>query len=181
MTHHHYNPLLVTVLPKERRARHPYQLAAMGMLFSLGLWQLLIAPLPTSAVNVLDVKAYFLLNVFSVAGGAAGIFAAWVPERIVCIRLFRWDYDFDATYWRLGAEFGSHFVLFTVWLSYGVAVWQWFGLVKGYSVGLAAAIWLGGAALGRCTQIVWTVVAAGTFKRPASAIVSFNALDHDGE
>lgn len=163
----HYNPLLVTVLPKERRARHPYQLAAMFCLFTLGLWQLTIGAAPTSSVNLLDQHALNLLNWVCVIGGGLGILAAAVPERIV-----RWyRVEWDATYFRLYEELGSHLSLLTVWFSYGVTVWASFGFVKGYSFGLAAAIWFGAAALGRAVQILLTLYRAGMFGRPPSAIV----------
>lgn len=181
----HYNPLLITVLPKERRSRHPYQLGAMMCLLTLGAWQLVIGAQVSSAVNQLDVTAYRLLNWVCVVGGIAGIIAAVIPERVVgwTWRAWRWVWraDFDATYFRLWSEFGCHFMLFTVWLSYGQTVWVNFGLAKGYSFGLAAAFWFGGAALVRALQIWLTLYRAGAFGRRATAIVGDGALDVEGK
>lgn len=173
----HYNPLLVTVLPPERRARHPYQLAAMLCLLSLGAWQLAIGTQPSSSVSLLDQGAASLVNWVCVLGGAAGVFAAFVPERIVhwriCIR--RWvvlRYDFDATWLRLWEELGCHLMLSTVWASYGLTVWESFGFIKGYSYGLAAALCFGGAAVARAAQIVSDLKQSGFFRREPTAIVS---------
>jgi hypothetical protein len=100
----HYNPLLITVLPKERRARHPYQLAAMVCLATLGAWQLVIGTVAISSVNVLDRGAFLLLNGVCILAGAAGIAAAFIPERIVHVRIRFWRWvlrtEFDATYFR---------------------------------------------------------------------------------
>jgi hypothetical protein len=54
----HYNPLLITVLPKERRSRHPYQLGAMMCLLTLGARNLIIGTVPSSSVNQLDTSAF---------------------------------------------------------------------------------------------------------------------------
>jgi hypothetical protein len=182
----HYNPLLVTVLPKERRAKHPYQLCTMAMLFSLGLWQMTVGAVPAASVNLLDESAYRLLNIVCILGGAAGIVAAWIPERIVQfhMRLYRWavSTEFDATYFRLWEELGAHVLLFSVWFSYGQTVWVNFGLVKGYSFGLAAAIWSGVAALWRVVEIWLTLYRARTFSRQPSAIVGEGTiLDDEAE
>jgi hypothetical protein len=79
----HYNPLLVTVLPAERRARHPYQLGVMMCLLTLGAWQLIIGPAFTSSVNLLNTDTFRLLNWVCIWGGSTGLLAAIVPERIV--------------------------------------------------------------------------------------------------
>lgn len=176
----HYNPLLVTVLPKERRARHPYQLAAMGCLFSLGLWQLAFGTLANASVNVLETDTLRLLNWVYLMAGAAGLLAAVIPERIVRLRLKLyqrvWRTEFDATYFRLWEEIGCQLLLVTVWVSYGQTVWMSYGLVKGYSFGLAAAIWFGLAALARAVQIFLTMWRARTFHRDPSAIVGEQTL-----
>jgi hypothetical protein len=172
----HYNPLLVTVLPKERRARHPYQLAAMFCLLTLGIWQLVIGTVASSSVNTLDVSAARFLNIVCIVAGGAGIFAAIIPEHVIRrrFRLWRWAFgvDFDATYFRLWEEIGAHFLLCTIWFSYGQTVWVNYGLAKGYSLGLAAAIGFGAAALIRAIQILLTLYRAGTFSKAPSAIVS---------
>jgi hypothetical protein len=180
----HYNPLLVTVLPKERRARHPYQLGAMVCLLTLGAWQLIIGTVPTASVNQLDATAFYLLNWVCIVAGTAGVLAAVIPERILRLRLkfwrWLWRTEFDATYFRLWEEFGCHAMLFTVWLSYGQTVWDTFGLAKGYSLGLAASMWFGAAALVRSVQILLTLYRAGTFNRSPSAIVADGTLDVEG-
>lgn len=181
----HYNPLLVTVLPKERRARHPYQLCAMLCLLTLGAWQLVVGTVSVSSINELDRTAFYLLNWVCILAGTAGIAAAFIPERIVYwrIRFWKWVFrtDFDATYFRLWEEFGAHAMLFTIWLSYGQTVWANYGIVKGYSLGLAAAIWFGGAAVWRCAEIILTMVRAGTFSRKPSAIVGEGTIPLDGD
>lgn len=171
----HFNPLLITVLPKERRARHPYQLAAMICLLSLGVWQLVIGAAPVSSMGTLDNTAFYLLNWVCIISGAAGLLAAVIPERIVRLRIrfLQWVFrtEFDATYFRLCEECGAHLMLFTVWLSYGQTVWANYGLYKGYSLGLAAAVCFGSAALVRAFQILLTLYRAKTFSRKPSAII----------
>jgi hypothetical protein len=181
----HYNPLLITVLPKERRSRHPYQLGAMGCLLTLGVWQLVIGTVPNAAVNVLDTPVAVFLNWVCIVAGAAGILAAVIPERIVRLRIrfWRWVFrtEFDATYFRLFEELGCHLLLASVWAAYGQTVWANFGLVKGYTLGLAAAVWFGGAAIARAMQILWTLRNAGFFSRSPSAIVGDATLPGIGE
>lgn len=182
----HYNPLLITVLPKERRSRHPYQLAAMACLFSLGAWQLVIGPTAVSSVNVLDPAALAILNCVCILAGLAGLAAAVIPEHIVHIRIKIWRWilrtEFDATYFRLWEEFGCHCMLASVWAAYGQATWANYGLVKGYSLGLAAAIFFGAAAIGRAVQIILTMWRAGTFSSAPTAIVASGTLEGlDGE
>lgn len=186
----HYNPLLITVLPKERRSRHPYQLGAMLCLLTLGAWQLAFGTVAAASVNALDHDTFLLLNWVYVLSGAAGVAAAFIPERIVRInlRFHRWllyRTEFDATYFRLWEEFGCHLMLFAVWVAYGQTVWVSFGLIKGYSFGLAAAVWFGFAALLRAVQIVRTLWDSRTFHRDPSAIVGEQTLGQafpmDGE
>lgn len=167
----HYNPLLVTVLPAERRARHPYQLGVMMCLLTLGAWQLIIGPAFTSSVNLLNTDTFRLLNWVCIWGGTTGLLAAIVPERIVRWGWGRFGLEWDATYFRLWEEMGSHLLLATVWASYGMTVWASFGFAKGYSLGLAAPIWLGASAIGRAVQIWLTIWRAGTFRCMPSAIV----------
>jgi hypothetical protein len=181
----HFNPLLVTILPKERRARHPYQLGAMLCLLSLGLWQLIIGAAPVSSMGTLDSTAFYLLNWTCILAGTAGLLAAVIPERIVRLRIqfWRWVFrtEFDATYFRLWEECGAHLMLFTIWLSYGQTVWVNYGLYKGYSLGLAAAACFGGAALWRAFQILHTLHKAGTFSKAPSAIIGKGTIDLDGD
>lgn len=178
----HWNPLLVTVLPKERRARHPYQLGAMICLLTLGIWQIVIGAAPGSATNVLDAAAYNFLNWVCIVSGTAGVLAAIIPERVVQWRIriwckYVWRTEFDATYFRLWEELGAHLLLASVWASYGQTVWNNYGLSKGYSLGLAAAVWFGAAAVWRAWQILLTLYRAGTFSRRASAIVGDGTID----
>lgn len=167
----HFNPLLVTVLPQERRARHPYQICVMGLLFTLGLYQITVGAVPISAVNLLDEFAYLLLNWVSMLAGAAGMVAAFIPERVVRPRLFGKVFAFDATYTRLWLEFGAHALLLAVWSTYAQAAWASYGPAKGYGLGLAIGLWLGAAALCRIIQILLTMHRARTFTRRHTAIV----------
>lgn len=181
----HYNPLLITVLPKERRSRHPYQLGAMACLFSLGLWQLVVGTASVSSASALDETTFTVLNWVCILAGLAGLAAAVIPERIVRFRIRFWRWvlrtDFDATYFRLWEEFGGHVLLLSVWWAYGQTTWAYYGVVKGYSLGLAASLFFGAAALGRAVQIILTMWRAGTFRRAASAIVADGTLEVDGE
>jgi cytochrome c biogenesis protein CcdA len=180
----HYNPLLVTVLPKERRSRHSYQLGAMMCLFTLGLWQLVVGAAAASSINTLDRASADLLNWVCIVAGGAGVLAAVIPERIVRLRLKVWRWilrtEFDATYFRLWEEFGAHLLLLSVWMAYGQTVWTNYGLVKGYSLGLAAAVWFGWAALARAWQIMLTLYRSGTFTRKPSAVVGDGEIDLTG-
>jgi hypothetical protein len=153
----------------------------MLCLFTLGLWQLIIGTATVSVANQLDTSALRLLNLVCVLGGAAGVVAALIPERVLKRRftVWRWatGFDFDATYFRLWEEFGAQLMLFTVWLSYGQTVWATLGFVKGYSFGLAAAVWFGIAALWRAIEILLTLYRAGTFRRRPTAIVGNDTID----
>lgn len=187
----HYNPLLITVLPKERRSRHPYQIAAMLTLLTLGLWQVAFGAAAISTVDVLDETAYQLLNCVCALAGGAGIAAALIPERIVRLQLplrfFNRTFktEFDATYFRLWEEFGCHILLLSIWAAYGQTIWDAYGLVKSYSLGLAFCVMFGGAAIARAVQIFLTMWRARTFHRDATAIVSTKTLGdkypEDGE
>lgn len=187
-TPRHYNPLLITVLPKERRSRHPYQIAAMLTLFSLGVWQEVVGQSAVSSTQVLDPLTFSLLNWVCILAGLAGLAAAVIPERIVRFRIRVWRRilrtEFDATYFRLWEELGCHLLLLSVWAAFGQTIWANYGIVKGYSLGLAAALMFGGGALARAVQIFLTMWRAGTFRRNASAIVGKTLSDKfplDGE
>lgn len=179
----HYNPLLVTVLPKERRSRHSYQLAAMMTLLTLGAWQLAFGAQALSAMSSLDSATFIFMNWVCIVAGTAGLAAAVIPERIVDVRIRFWRKvlrtEFDATYFRLWEEFGAHLLLLAVWIAYGQVVWDGYGIIKGYTIGLAAAIWFGLAAAIRAVQIWFTLYQAGTFHRSATAIVSAETLTKD--
>lgn len=173
----HFNPLLVTVLPKERRARSPYQFMVMVCVFTLGIWQLTIGPVPISAVNLLDEAAYGMLNAVSVLAGLAGIAAAYIPERIIEFRIGRKPIVVDATYFRLWLEFGCHALLLVIWVIYTQVTWAGYGLIKGYSIAIAASLCLGTAAVWRIIQIWLTLYRAGTFSRKSTAIVGKEEID----
>ena len=150
--------------------------------------------MPIASVNELDQQAYDMLNWICVVGGAAGVLAAFIPERIVrwTVRLLpeEWHHvpkqlkgchriEFDSIYFRLWEEFGCHVMLSTVWMSYGLTVWANFGFIKGYSFGLAAALWFTAAGLWRGVEIFLTLKRSGTFRRPATAIVGAAELDEE--
>ena len=92
----HRPVVLLTVLPKERRARHPYQLCMMLALVTLGASQLIFGAAPTAAVQTLSDSDQHRLNWFCVIAGLAGIAAAVIPEHIIRWRLRR-EHSFDAT------------------------------------------------------------------------------------
>lgn len=171
-TGEHYNPLLVTVLPKERRARHPYQICAMLALFATGLSQQLLGTLSGASAAQLDPHLLIALNWFCILGGAAGTAAAFIPERVV-----RWfnGWEFDATYWRLWEELGSHVLTGTVWASYFVTISNALG-IRGLSVGSAAGLLFTVAAIWRSAQIVYTMVKAGVFSRRNTAIIGIDTI-----
>ena len=50
----HQRVVLLTVLPKERRARHPYQLCVMVALVALSASQLIVGPAPVAAMTSLN-------------------------------------------------------------------------------------------------------------------------------
>lgn len=171
----HYNPLFVTVLPPERRARHPYQLCVMLMLITLAISQMVLGPPSNSSVRVLPQDTQNLLNMFCLAAGIAGVAAALIPERIV--RVFRCC-EFDATWFRLGEELGSHLFLLTIWVSYIIAILNVASFAEGLSLGSAAAFWLAVAAAWRVIQIVATLRRAGVFNRnKPTAIVGTDTID----
>lgn len=164
----HYNPLLVTVLPLERRARHPYQLCVMLLLITLAVSQIILGPPRNSSVAALGPDTQSLLNWFCIAAGLAGVMAAVIPERI--IRPFR-SLAFDATYIRLWEELGSHLFLLFVWAALLITILNSYPFLQGLTVGTAAAFWLGVAAAWRVAQIIATLWRSGTFTRHPSAIL----------
>lgn len=148
-----FQPIWVTVLPRERRARHFYQLCVMLLLITVGVSQLMIGPVDGSSLNDLPAGQAALLSWFCVFAGTAGLSAALIPERVVTWR--RWE--FDATWARLWVELAAHGLLVFVWASYFSAIVMVYPFVTGLSLGTGAAIWLGVAAIGRCCQILWTL------------------------
>jgi hypothetical protein len=168
----HYNPILITVLPRERRARHPYQVAVMGWMLSMGLSQLLFGISKSSSLNGIPIEQVQVLNWYLIIAGASGLLATVIPERVI-----RWGWrswvrvDFDATWLRLITESASQALLVFVWAAYFVAVTGALGFTTGLTFGSGGALWLGLAAAWRWCQIGWTIARA-TFLQPRdSAIV----------
>lgn len=149
-------PIVVSVLPKERRARHPYQLCMMLALMTIGLSQLLIGPPPTSAVTRLAQSDQNMLNLFCLFAGGAGVAAAIIPEKVIRWG-FRRRHEFDATWIRLWEELGCHGLLFFVWAAYLVTISLAVPLRVGLSLGTGLVFWLGVAAAWRVVQIGWTI------------------------
>lgn len=169
-TPEHHNPLLVTVLPKERRARHVYQMAGMVMLIGIGVYQLWFGPNPKSSVNDLDHQAQLMLYWCGIIGGISGLAAAVIPERVV-----RWPWDFDATYWRLFDELAAHLLCGSVWASYLITFWV--GSGPGFAPIVAGMFAVASAT--RAGQILLTLARAGVFSRRPSAIVGTNTMRGD--
>lgn len=168
----HYNPILITVLPRERRARHPYQVAVMGWMITIGLSQLLFGLSGTSSLRGVPADQLQVLNWYLIIAGAGGLLATLIPERVV-----QWGFvDFDATWIRLIDEAASQVLLIFVWASYFVSVVSTLGFTTGVTFGSGAAAWLGGAAAWRFCQIAWTVARA-TFLQPKdSALVGAETM-----
>lgn len=164
----HYNPVLITVLPHERRARHPYQLCIMFCLITLSASQLIFGPPATSAVHVVDTDTQTLLNWCCLLAGCAGVVTAYIPERVVV--LFK-RFDFDATWLRLWLELSAHMMLFTIWVAFTIIVFSIAPFVDGLTLGSAAGAWLAIASAWRVCQIGSTIYHA-VFSPPAhSAII----------
>jgi hypothetical protein len=176
----HYNPLFVTILPRERRSRHAYQLCIMAALITVSLSQLILGAIPGASIRGLNDPVQVMLNWFCLIGGFAGILAAFIPERIVRwsmgFRRFRINADFDATYFRLWEEFGSHVLIATVWASYFITITMSVGIVHGLTIGTGLALWLIVAALWRAGQIGRTLHRARTFSHVPSAIVGADQI-----
>jgi hypothetical protein len=168
----HYNPVLLTVLPKERRARHPYQLCVMAMLATLAASQLVFGPPQGSSTALLDPDTQALLNWMCLACGIGGVMAAFIPETIVKIGWVK----FDATWARLWIELAAHAVLFFIWLSFCVIISLAFPFTDGLTLGSAAAFWLAAASLWRAGQI-WVTIKRAVFDPPIqSGITGVDSL-----
>lgn len=162
-----YRPLWVTILPAERRARHPYQVAVMVLMLVLGTSQLAVGPVVSSSLNSLPHSTVTMLNWFCILGGTAGIAAAFIPERMVKV----WKWEADATWLRLWVEFGCHGLLATVWVSYFISIVSTYDFVQGLSLGTGACIVFTGAALVRAFQIMKTIKMA-VLDRPGPAVIT---------
>src|SRR6478752_864424 len=93
----HRPVVLLTVLPRERRSRHPYQLCMMLALVTIGASQLIVGPMPNAAIEMLSDGDQRQLNWFCVIAGLAGIAAAIIPEHIIRWRM-RGERSFDSTW-----------------------------------------------------------------------------------
>jgi len=171
----HRPVVLLTVLPRERRSRHPYQLCMMLALVTLGVSQLVLGPAPNAAIKVLSDSDQAQLNWFCVIAGLGGMAAAVIPEHIIRWRLRR-EYSFDATWARLCVEAGCHGALFFVWMSYLVAILTVFPFSQGLSLGSGLVFWLAFAAGWRCAQILWTVKRAVIDPRIPSGIIGISEI-----
>lgn len=166
-------PLFLTVLPKERRARHPYQLGAMLMILSVGLSMLTVGPAINSSLNLLPAGQIEYLAVCCIVAGCAGIAAAFIPERVMRFR--KWEVEM--TWMRLWVEFGCHGLLVFVGLSFGASIYMAFPFWQGVSLGLGAAMFFTGAGLTRCIQILWTIKKAVVDPPRDAAIVGAQTFD----
>lgn len=174
----HFNPVFVTVLPKERRARHPYQLWIMACLFVMPLTQLILGAPDTTSVKALPPEQVIAVNVVCMIAAASGLYAAYIPERVM--RLFKWQ--FDATWSRLFLELAGQALLVFIWLTYIVTIfsayplWTRDGFITGgLTLGGGLATFLGCAATHRSWQIIKTLREA--FNGPGeSAIVGVDTM-----
>lgn len=157
----HFNPVFLTVLPKERRAQHPYHVSIMLALVTVAGTQLILgSPATSSTVQSLPPDQVVAVNIMCVIAGLSGLYATLVPERVV--KLFKWD--FDATWSRLFVELACHGLLAFIWASYILTIFTAYPLLTregaltgGVTLGGGLAFWLMVAALWRTIQILWTV------------------------
>lgn len=169
-----YRPIWLTVLPRERRSRHPYQLAPMLALIIVGLSQLIVGPVETSQLRKLPGTEDAQLSWAGILIGVAGILAAVIPERIVSVWVpwRRGKVPLDFTWMRLWVELGCHGAIITVWLSYFTAIQITRPLSDGLSITTALMLTLMPAACMRCAQISYTIYRAIFAKADPSAIVA---------
>jgi hypothetical protein len=174
----HYNPVFVTVLPKERRARQPYQLWIMVALVVMPLSQLILGLPQTTAVQSLPPEQVYAVNIVCIIAGLSGIYAAFIPERIMQV----WRFDFDATWSRLFIELAGQVFLVFIWATYVVTIfsaypmWTRDGFITGgLTLGGGLAFFLGIAAAHRSGQIIGTLRQAFGGKG-ASAIVGIDTM-----
>jgi len=173
----HHPPVLLTVLPPERRARHPYQFCPMVGLIALSLYQLVFGPVPSAAITALGQGSQNMLNWYALFGGGAGVASAFIPERIVDWHLRRRTYQIDATWIRMWVEVGCHGLVFFVWLSYLITIWNKVPFVQGLTLGSVLAMCLMVAALWRAGQILWQVKRAIIDPPGVSGIISSGELE----
>lgn len=160
----HYNPILVEVLPHERRARHPYQVAVMMWMLTTAVSQLGFGLTPNSSLNLLPPDQVAWLNYWCLGASLAGLAAMFIPERIIrwqCrLRARCWRrvlrVDFDATWVRLIDEAASHMALIFAWASYFITTTAVAGFANGLGYGSGGALCLCIAAMWRFGQIAHT-------------------------
>lgn len=147
----------------------------MVLMLILGISQLIVGPVVASSLNTLPHSTVTMLNWFCIVGGASGIAAAFIPERMVKV----WRWEADSTWLRLWVEFGCHSLLATVWVSYFVSIISTYDFVQGLSLGTGACIVFTGASLVRAFQIMRTIKIA-VIDRPGPAVITgINLLDSD--
>lgn len=150
----------VTILPAERRARNPYQFAAMLMIIAVSISQLSVGPIAASSLNYLPTGQVEWLSWSGIIAGAAGAISAGIPERTVIFRLWckqRRRIEFDATWSRLCVELAAHGLLIFVLLSYYAAFTLVRPISEGLSLASGAALFFAGSAAWRFAQILWTI------------------------
>lgn len=192
----HYNPVFVTVLPKERRALHPYQLWIMIALIVMPISQLLLGLPDTSTIKAIPRSQAYIVNIVCLICGLTGVYAAFIPERIMKLDLrarfrvpqwLRWvippiTVEFDATWSRLFIELAGQVFLVFIWATYVVTIfsvyplWTREGFITGgLTLGGGLACFLGIAAAHRSGQIAWTLHRA-FLGRGESAIVGIDTV-----
>lgn len=175
----HYNPLFLTVLPKERRALHPYQLWIMVALIVMPLSQLLLGLPNTASIKALPPSQAYAVNIVCLVAGLSGLYAALIPERILRV----WRLAFDATWSRLFIELAGQVLLVFIWASYVVTIfsayplWTREGFITGgLTLGGGLAAFLGIAAAHRSKQIVATLREAFPRGKGDAAIVGIDTV-----
>lgn len=170
-----YNPIWLTILPRERRARGAYQLCVMLLLLTVGWSQVIKGPTALSSLNYIPTGQAEMLAWCCVWAGGSGVASALIPERI--IHVGRWQ--IDATWWRLVIEFAAHAMLIFVWAAWLVALLRTTPFLEGLGLGTGAALWLGVAAVVRCCQIGWTVKRALVDQPSPAGIISQGQARND--
>lgn len=179
----HYNPVFVTVLPHERRAKHPYQFWIMVALVVMPLSQLILGLPNTSTIKALPEVQNYAVAITCLVCGLTGIYAAYIPERIVRW----WRFDFDATWSRLIGELAGQVFLVFIWTVYVVTIFSAYPIYTregfqqgGLTLGGGLAAFLGIAAFHRSAQIIGTLRDAFGHKGN-SAIVGVDTMKAEVE
>ena len=162
-----YGPIWLTVLPRERRSRHPYQFQAFAALILCGISQLVLGPVSNSTLLKLPESQDVLLSWFCIVVGLGGTSAAFIPERVVTI----WRWNLDMTWMRLWVELGSHGAVISVWASFFSSIQMTRPILDGLSITTALLLTMMPAAAWRVGQIAYTIKRATMNKPDPSAIV----------